>query len=160
CRTAQCKAVVPSTWGTLMFVRSAMSEPTAALSPRWTASANRESAAKSGTASITDKLTVISAFSLIRAPPRQSQVPDGTGFRGIPSRLHAAVKRGGCDIFFAKSLSAKIVRAIQSPDNTGGRTNETEARGVGRSPSLALAASPRTGFFSGRTGDPFRHTWV
>src|SRR5215831_17929409 len=75
-----------------MFARSAMSERTATLSPRWTASANRESAAKTGTASITDKLTIRSAFRLIQAPPRQSQVTDETGFRGIASRLHAAVK--------------------------------------------------------------------
>src|SRR5262245_62104956 len=77
----------------LMFARSAMSERTATLSPRWTASANRESAAKTGTPSITDKLTIRSAFRLIRAPPRQSQVTDETGFRGIASRLHAAVKQ-------------------------------------------------------------------
>src|SRR5215831_20446754 len=87
-----------------MFARSAMSERTATLSPRWTASANRESAAKTGTPSITDKATIRSAFSLIRAPPRQSQVTDETGFRGIASRLHAAVKRGGCDIFFQNRL--------------------------------------------------------
>ncbi len=43
CRTAQCKAVVPSGCGALMFARSAASERTTSLSPRMTASANRAS---------------------------------------------------------------------------------------------------------------------
>src|SRR5204862_1691624 len=80
-----------------MFDRSATSERTATLSPRWTASASRESAPKTDPPSIADKLRIRSAFRLIRAPPSQSQVTDETGFGGIASRPHAAVKPGGCD---------------------------------------------------------------
>src|SRR5262245_35071693 len=75
-----------------MFARSATSERTATLSSRWTASASRESAPKADPPSIADRLRIRSAFRLIRAPPSQSQVTDETGFGGIASRLHAAVK--------------------------------------------------------------------
>src|SRR5437899_943683 len=63
-----------------MFARSAMSEPTATLSPRWTASASRASAPKTDPPSIADKLRIRSAVRLIGAPPSQSQVTDETGF--------------------------------------------------------------------------------
>src|SRR5262245_31434087 len=91
-----------------MFARSVTRERTASLSSRWTASANRESAAKTDPPSIADKLRIRSAFRLIRAPPSQSQVTDETGFRGIASRLHAAVKRGGCISFENVSRPSRI----------------------------------------------------